>query len=37
MTTTPSGADQPFTDTTAYGNGPQDSVTDARSKQASRG
>jgi hypothetical protein len=23
MTTTPSGADQRFTDTTAYGNGPQ--------------
>ncbi|MDT7645042.1 MAG: hypothetical protein QOC75_2042 [Pseudonocardiales bacterium] len=34
MTTTPSGADQPFTDTTAYGNGPQDSVTDATENAA---
>jgi carboxypeptidase C (cathepsin A) len=34
MTTTPSGTDQPFTDTTPYGNGPQDSVTDATENAA---
>src|SRR5579884_3476400 len=34
MTTTPTPADQPFTDTTAYGNGPADNVTDATENAA---
>jgi len=34
MTTTPNGADQPCADTTAYGNGPQDSITDTTENAA---
>ena len=34
MTTTPGATDQPCTDTTAYGNGPGDSVTDASENAA---
>src|SRR6516164_1053633 len=34
MTTTAPPADQPYNDTTAYGNGPDDSVTDATENSA---
>jgi carboxypeptidase C (cathepsin A) len=34
MTTVPTAPDQPYSDTTAYGNGPSDSVTDATENAA---